>query len=290
MVTDKGDRARAGQDFTDLTVGPVPTEAAKKMMIENHYAHKWNTGFGVENIGVFRGGILLGAASFGHAMNPGAWGSVADIDPARCLELNRLWIDDELGRNTETWLMSRSWGALREKGYQLVQSFADGRLGVGTIYQAANFSYHGYHETLFHRGRDGVVWHDTPFSNAARALAMLKRNLLHARGHIAETFTVRTYRYLYPLSKYARRKIKLPHMPYPKERAGERVVNGYTAPPLQVARSIHIADIWLRDGDAADLYGYLNRTTDGQADRYLAEAADNEWISQLRESVADALF
>ncbi len=284
------DNTRGGQDFSGVTVGMIPKDAARKMMVENHYAHKWSTPFGIENVGIYRGGRLLGAASFGHAMNPGAWGSVADIDPAKCLELNRLWIDDELGRNTETWLMARSWEILRASGYQLVQSFADGRLGVGTIYQAANLTYHGYHETLFHRDRAGAVWHDTAFSNTRSASGMLERNLLHARGLIVESFKVRTYRYLYPLSKYARRKIKLPTLPYPKERAGERVVAEYTAPPLQVARAIHIADVWLRDGDAADLYGYLNRTTDGRAERYLAEAADNEWISQLRESVADALF
>src|SRR5690625_3299300 len=97
------------QTFENLTVQLVGKEDTRKMMVENHYAKKWNTAFGVVNVGVYSGDGLLGAASCGHPMNPSSWGSITSLSPEHCLELNRLWIDDELGRNTETWLMARSW-------------------------------------------------------------------------------------------------------------------------------------------------------------------------------------
>jgi hypothetical protein len=278
------------QNFEGLTVRLIGKDETKKMMIENHYAKKWQTYFGAVNVGIFDKGDLLGAASFGSAMNPSSWTGLTSSAPEKCLELNRLWVDDQLTGNSETWLLGQAWKMLRAQGFELVQSFADGRLGVGTIYQAANFTYHGFHETLFHRGRDGVVWHDVSFSNTAKYTTMLERNVMHARGLFSESFTVRTYRYLYPLSRNARKSVIPAAEPYPKDRAGETVRVGYVAPALQVARAIHIADALLLDGEAADLFGYLNRTTDGRADKYLALTADNQWIESLKARYDDALF
>jgi hypothetical protein len=249
-------------DFSTLVVAPIDKPTAKALVVEHHYSHTWNNGlFGAANYGIFRDGRLLGAAVYGYAMNPKSWAAVSSTPPEQCLELNRLWIDDELGANTETWLLGQTFRLLRADGIELIQSFADGRLGVGTIYQASNFTYHGYHSTQFHRDSEtGVTYHGAPFSNTAKARPMLDRNYGFVRG-VHETLQVRTYRYLYPLNRRARKSILLPAQPYPKERAGEIPVPGYRPPVSQIARCVAIAER-LADPRLPEFEAYLATLTD----------------------------
>ena len=58
------------------------------------------------------------------------------------LELNRLWVSDELPRNTESWFVSR---ALRALPPRIIVSYADPKFGhYGYIYRALNFNYAGW--------------------------------------------------------------------------------------------------------------------------------------------------
>jgi hypothetical protein len=270
-------------DFTTLRVALVDKATAREMIVANHYSHKWATPFGVVNVGIFRGETMLGVAVYGYPMNPKSWGSITNIEPEKCLELNRLWIDDELGTNTETWLLAQSFDVLRRLGYRLVQSFSDGRLGVGTIYQAANFTFHGFHTSVFHEDTGtGSVSHGSPFNNTASAKRMVSNNLLLARGSI-RTFQTRTYRYLYPLDRGARRTIKMESLPYPKERAGAPTIDGYIPPKSQVARAIALANAMGMNNDAAELTTYL-RTISDNADDDIATQSTNRWVTKLRDT------
>ena len=231
-------------------------DEAKELIIREHYSHNWGSAFGVYNYGVRLGGELLGVASYGNLMNPRSLKSIADLNPEQVTELNRLWIDDRLGKNAETWLMAEAHRRLlKDTPVRLVQSFADGRIGVGTIYQAANFGYYGHSATRFHRNlTDGQSYHDTPFSNTAWAGIYL-RNAMHARGEL-ETFTVNTYRYLKPLTKAARRRIKLKEKPYPKQREGIVKHSDYIPPLAQVVRGCAVAIIDSAP-EANDLLPYI---------------------------------
>lgn len=271
----------ASPDFSTLSIREVSKPVAREMIVNNHYSHKWNTLFGVVNYGIFKGDELLGVAAYGHPMNPTSWAAVAELPAGHCLELNRLWIDDALGANTETWFMGQTFKHLRASGYELVQSFADGRLGVGTIYQAANFTYHGYHTTAFHRDtKTGTVYHGTPFSNTAKAASMVRCNALFPAGCV-ETFQTRTYRYLYPLNKKARRAVKLPSHPYPKERTGEMVIKDYRPPVGQVARATALAEV-MGDPNADALRDYLGTLTDDPL-MHLATQRENRWVRKIAE-------
>ena len=58
------------------------------------------------------------------------------------LELNRLWVDDVLPPNTESWFVSR---ALKLLPARIVVSYADPAHGhYGYIYRALNFNYSGW--------------------------------------------------------------------------------------------------------------------------------------------------
>lgn len=266
-------------DFATLTVEFLDKTIAKPVIVNNHYSRNWNTLFGVVNFGIYKGGRLLGVAVYGHPMNPSGWSSITDTPADKCLELNRLWISDELGANTETWFLAQTFKLLKRAGIRLIQSFADGRLGVGTIYQAANFTYHGYHSTTFHRDMEtGEVYHGTPFSNTAKPTGMLFRNVMLATREM-ETFKVNTYRYLYPLDRRARKEIKIPTQPYPKERCGEIIIPDYQPPASQVARAALLAEA-LGNPSRDILVNYLATLTDEPAS-ILAKQRDNKWIQKL---------
>jgi len=82
-----------------------------------------------------------------------------------------------------------------------VQSFADGRLGCGTIYKASNFKYYGFHHTRFLRNkRTAEVLHEQIFTNQTCVSGYLRANITYLIGDF-ETFSVKTYRYIYPFCK-----------------------------------------------------------------------------------------
>lgn|SRR3990167_1952567 len=62
------------------------------------------------------------------------------------LEFSRLWICDELGKNTESWFVSRCLKELKKTfpNYRGVVTWADPKQGhQGKIYLACNFTYDG---------------------------------------------------------------------------------------------------------------------------------------------------
>lgn len=273
-------RQHTGDEFTafeDLSVREISQDTARDLCLQRHYAHRWSRSMGRINYGVFRHGCLLGCAVYGCPRNVGANATIADVDPASMVELNRLWIDDELGRNTESWFLAQTFKRIRRDHHiRLVQSFADGRLGVGTIYQAANFGYYGQGQTRFHRHRrTGETFHDGPFTNTACPTYMIGRNRMHVDG-LLETFTVNTYRYLKPLDRDAARRIRLQPLPYPKGRVGEVLEPDYQPPLQQIARCVALCRAGRRP-DEHVFRDYLHSRT-ADADTLIADACTNEWV------------
>ncbi len=189
-----------------LIIKTISKQKARELIVKNHYSHKWNHSFGIYNYGIFRQGKesendCLGVASYGYMKvskakifkhpNPNAW----------LIELNRMWISDELGKNAETILISRSIKLLRRtnKNIVAIQSFADGRLGVGTIYKAANFKYFGKHLTIFcENKRTGEIVHQQNLTNTTCRSRYIRDNIAFLLGDF-RTFKVKTHRYIYPL-------------------------------------------------------------------------------------------
>lgn len=263
------------ETLSEYTFCEVSKDDARECIIKNHYSHKWSTPFGVHNYGLrSESGELLAVASYGNPMNPKSYKSIANVTQEQFIELNRLWADDRLGKNTETWLMAESHKRLREHGIALVQSFADGRLGVGTIYQAAGFGFYGRSSTMFHQNNvTGDLLHDVPFQNTA-SQGVYVRNAMHARGELS-SFTVNTYKYLMPLTKAARRRIILKQKPYPKERLGVTELLDYTPPVRQVVRGYAKA-LALGHQAAEDLAPYIDQL--GATEDDIAVAVDNKWV------------
>src|SRR5699024_6143421 len=112
---------------------------------------------------------------------------------------------------------------------------------LGPIYKAANFTYHGHTETRFSRHNEtGHFSHGVPFTDASGS-AIIPRNLMFVRGQLTPV-RVRTYRYLLPLTRAARKSVLIPALPYPTERLGVSEDPEYTPPHSQVARAAAVAE------------------------------------------------
>eukprot|EP00752_Nemacystus_decipiens_P015326 g13659.t1 len=203
----------------DFYVRFVDKATADRLIIANHYSRKIYQASHI-HFGVFLGGDLVGALQFGPAMNPASAGKiVAGATLKTYLELNRMWLDDRAPRNSETRALACAWRVIRRAfpRVEWIQSFADERCGrLGVVYQAANFTYCGEHETVFYE-LDGVFYHRILMTRR-RDLSATER-ALQARRHEALEHRLRQFRYLYFLEKRARRRLLLTPQPYPKPRA-----------------------------------------------------------------------
>jgi hypothetical protein len=267
----------------ELVMKEVEMEVAKKMIVENHYSHKWNTAFGKINIGVFKDERLLGVASFGNLMNPKSYKSISkDFNQNSIVELNRLWIDDELGMNSETILISSSFKIIKALYPEIkaIQSFADGRLGCGTIYKASNFKYYGYTESLFYEDVvTGETHHKVPMENTKRPTRMIDLNLKYTKG-LLKPFKVKTYKYICPL--YKKVKIDLKELPYPEYDKGLEYLEDYTHNINLITRSIALCKIYDRPEEVKVFGKYLlEKHSETEITKSLDETLNNKSVIEL---------
>lgn len=271
----------------ELLIKEIDYDTAKWMIIDNHYSKKWNTAFGKINYGIFRDDKLLGVAVYGNLMNPNS--AYKLIDSGKVIELNRLWIDDELGHNTETIMLSATFTLLKNNTeYELVQSFADGRLGVGTIYKASNFGYYGYEKSLFYESKlDSETYHQAPFDNTARPKGFLLLNDKRLKGEL-KAFYVKTYRYLYPLKK--KLKIKLESEKYPSYEKGVEYVNIEWQIGVLCRLHLMYKEIEYDQGVELTCSKLRELYDDETVEQELTKQKENEYYIEFRDNYDDKLW
>lgn len=221
----------------ELIIKEISKDLAKEIMVKNHYAHKWNAPFGVINIGIFKkdNKKCLGACVYGYMMNPNSYSNFG-VEKDEILELNRMWIDDELGHNAESILISNSFKIIKNKmpHIKLIQSFADGRLGCGTIYKATNFKYYGYSVATFYDDlTKNVIAKDTLLNDTRSLKTMIAENEKILDGNL-KFFKVKSYRYIYPLKKGVLKGVKFKEKQYPNYQKGKE----YFDRPLKISEMI----------------------------------------------------
>jgi len=150
-----------------LVVQPIAVLLARKLVESHHYLHSLPGGTCLA-FGVFLDQRLLGALILGVGPK-NAYALVAGAAPNDCLVLTRLWLSDELPRNSESRLLGIVLRSLRKHTQvKFLVSYADPAQGhVGTIYQAANWTYTGLSEAvpLYDIG-DGKARHSRSLSHA----------------------------------------------------------------------------------------------------------------------------
>lgn len=143
-----------------LTVRRITSSLASAAVVEHHYLHRR------PNIshafGLFAGdelsNELMGVCTFGTPASRAVQIGACRCDPSAVIELNRLWVDDAMPKNTESWFVSR---CLRVLPAHIVVSYADTSYGhVGFIYRALSFRYAGWTDMERKTPRYDYIPHD----------------------------------------------------------------------------------------------------------------------------------
>jgi hypothetical protein len=165
---------------------------------------------------------LLGVITFG-AGPANAFRLVDGVSPDDCLTLTRLWLSQELPKNSESRIIAISIRYLRKyTKLKFLVSYADPVQGhVGTIYQATGWSYTGLSEATpkFDVG-DGVARHSRSFSHALGSHSL--KYLSECGLDIKVIPQQPKHRYIYLLDQRLKSKLHTVTLPYPKNQGRVR--------------------------------------------------------------------
>lgn len=131
-------------DINRCEVRPIDYKTAKFLVEKYHYAHRVPSI--VFSVGLFVDNILAGCVTYGIPPVPNVQRICGEENRRKTLELNRLFIFDWCGKNSESYLISKSfWWLEKEKNqYKILVSYADNKEGhFGYVYQATNWIYTG---------------------------------------------------------------------------------------------------------------------------------------------------
>jgi hypothetical protein len=198
-----------------IQVKPVPVVIARRLIEREHYLHSLPGGTCLA-FGVFIGSSLLGALTFGVGPT-NAYSLVEGAKRHDCLTLTRLWLSDELPRNSESRVLGIVRRSLKHHTrIKFLVSYADpAQHHLGIIYQATGWLYTGLSQaTPLYDVGDGKLRYSRSFSHCFGS---------HSIEHFARHgVTVKLvpqqakHRYVYFLNPSWQHRLMVPVFPYPK--------------------------------------------------------------------------
>jgi hypothetical protein len=212
-----GERECLGFGSENFYIKEIDRNLANDIIVKNHYSKKFYNATYI-HLGLFENNVLKGVLQYGYAMNPASCGSVVkDTKQDEYLELNRMWLSDEIEiKYPESQAVSMSISYIKKKYPKIkwVQSFADERCGgFGIVYQACSFNYYGEHDSLFWT-LNGEVYHNSLMTrnpNLSKSAKFLQENKENATSE-----SLRQFRYIKFLDQREKKKCLLKEQPYPK--------------------------------------------------------------------------
>ena len=207
--------SRPTSPLRSLFVRPIQIKFAKELLVREHYLHSLPGGTRLA-FGVLQDGRLLGALTLG-AGPTNAHRLVEDAAPEHCAVLTRLWLSDQLARNSESWVLGVVIRALKKHTeLKFLVTYADPAQGhVGTIYQATGWLYTGLSQAMPLYGfGDGHPRHSRSLSHAFR-----NRSAEHFARHGVQVKLVpqtARHRYIRFLDRSCQDRLRVPVLPYPK--------------------------------------------------------------------------
>lgn len=136
----------------------ISSRIANDMVVKNHYLHRKaqaSYAFGLyeingNNDGLFTSDKLVGCIIYGLPASPNVCRGICGEEYFNdVIELTRLWIDDCVGKNGESFLIGNTIKMLDKK---IIISYSEPDFGhVGSVYQATNWIYTGLTEKRTNR-------------------------------------------------------------------------------------------------------------------------------------------
>ena len=211
-----GDAECLGFGSDDFYVKEIDRSLANDLIVKNHYSKKFYNATYI-HLGLFNENDIIGVLQYGYAMNPASCASVVDgTKKNEYLELNRMWIADDVGQYPESRAISYSIKYIKRKYPKIkwIQSFADERCGgFGIVYQACSFSYYGEHNSTFWEF-EGEVYHNSLMTRNPELSKSAK--YIQENKDKAVSYSLRQFRYIKFLDKREKKKCLLKEQTYPK--------------------------------------------------------------------------
>lgn len=206
-----------------MYIKPIEKEKAKNIIINNHYTGKWSSCR--YSFGILKNDKIVGVCIYGYPVGRRVVKSITpSMEKEDVLELTRLWTEDSLPKNTESWFLGKTFKWLRENtSIKVLIAYSDPMYDhVGYIYQATNWIYQGnntrkvksyihYINNEYLHPRECVRKYKTTKEKELKKIDPDYKRILMEKKH----------RYIYILNKKNRKKIlnelKYPSLPYPKK-------------------------------------------------------------------------
>jgi hypothetical protein len=206
-------------DKSDYYIKQIDYQTAMDIVVNKHYLHRkcpCSYAFGLFNKDSEE---ILGVVIYGVSPSSTLLKGICGPEEQRNVyELNRLWVDDRVPKNGESFLVSNT---MRLLDREIIVSFADtSQNHTGYIYQACNFIYTG----LSAKFKDPKVKGLENQHHATYANGLTNQQVIEKFGAENVYFVdrPRKHRYIYFNTSKTRRKVlqkKLRYkvLPYPKE-------------------------------------------------------------------------
>lgn len=226
-------------DKTKVIIREISKRIGKDIIVKNHYSHTWTScryALGIfyetENQHSFfdeKEEKLVGVIIYGYPVGRSASTSLSkELNPEEVLELTRLFIYDEYGKNMESISISKSFKWLKQNASEIkaLISYSDPEQNhLGIIYQATNWIYQGNKIRLLDSYAVKLEKNTNWIHSRTVFATYGSHNLEHLKKKIGHSFwrkkEMRKCRYLYLLcGKKEQKKIikslKHPPLPYIK--------------------------------------------------------------------------
>ena len=200
-------------------ISEIDFQTAMDILIENHYLHRrapYSHAYGLFEKDTNK---IVGVINYGvPASSTLLKGICGEAEMHNVYELNRLWVDDDVPKNGESFLIANTMKLLDK---EIVVSFADTSQGhIGIVYQATNFLYTGLSAQFF----DYVVKGKEHLHRATYAYGMTVADMRKEFGedNVYKVERPRKHRYIYfnankKRKKELMKKLKYKVIPYPSK-------------------------------------------------------------------------
>lgn len=202
----------------DYSIKRIPYKLAMDMVIKHHYLHRkcpCSFAFGLFDKNNEIKGVVVYGVSCSSTLLKGICGPE---EAHNVYELNRLWVDDNVPKNGESFLIANT---IKQLDKEIIVSFADTSKGhVGYVYQATNFLYCGLSAKFLDpkvRGKENM--HHATY---AHGMTMKQVKEVYGEENVYYVERPRKHRYVFfncnkRRKKELKKKLRYKIYPYPKK-------------------------------------------------------------------------
>lgn len=202
----------------DYNIKRIPYKLAMDMVIKHHYLHRkcpCSFAFGLFDKNNEIKGVVVYGVSCSSTLLKGICGPE---EAHNVYELNRLWVDDSVPKNGESFLIANT---IKQLDKEIIVSFADTSKGhVGYVYQATNFLYCGLSAKFLDpkvRGKENM--HHATY---AHGMTMKQVKEVYGEENVYYVERPRKHRYVFfncnkRRKKELKKKLRYKIYPYPKK-------------------------------------------------------------------------